>query len=29
MSAARKTAGNSVGKDLDIAAGNKAGRARH
>ena len=29
MSAARKSAGNSVGKDLDIAAGNKAGRTRH
>ena len=29
MSAARKTAGNSVGEDLDITAGNKAGRTRH
>ena len=29
MSAARKAAGNSVGEDLDITAGNKAGRTRH
>ena len=29
MSAARKAAGNSVGEDLGITAGNKAGRTRH
>ena len=29
MSAARKTVGNSVGEDLDIAIGNKVGGTRH
>ena len=29
MSAARKTVGNNVREDLDIAIGNKVGRTRH